>query len=108
LELLPHKFENLFAWTYKDIKMIPLQLVQHCIKFDTSIPFAHQAKYRMIPNYVTIVNQDLNKGVSNMFHSIGLTFSNCGFTQTSNIIASLDGFIDYHQIFFEYVYKYEL
>jgi len=49
-----------------------------------------------------------------MFHSIGLIFSNCGFTQTSNKIAShesysfLDGFIDYHQIFFEYVYKYEL
>jgi hypothetical protein len=48
-----------------------------------------------------------------MFHSIGLIFSNCGFTQTSNIITShesysfLDGFIDYHQISFEYVYKYE-
>jgi hypothetical protein len=52
---------------YKDIKVIPLQLVQHCIKFDTSIPFAHQAKHRIIPNYVTIVNQDLNEVLATCF-----------------------------------------
>jgi hypothetical protein len=28
---------------------------------DTTIPLAHQAKYRLNPNYVTVVKQDIYK-----------------------------------------------
>ncbi len=28
---------------------------------DTTIPLAHQARYKLNPNYVTIVKQDINK-----------------------------------------------
>ncbi len=43
--------KDMFAWTYKDLKGILLKLAQHCIKLDTSIPLAHQARYIMNPNY---------------------------------------------------------
>jgi hypothetical protein len=38
-------FKDVFAWTYKDLKGIPLKIVQHKIELDTIIPLAHQAKY---------------------------------------------------------------
>jgi hypothetical protein len=33
----------------------------HHIKFDTTIPPTHQAKYMLNPNYVVIMKQDINK-----------------------------------------------
>ncbi len=39
------EFKDIFACIYKDLKGIPLEIAQHQIEFDTSIPHAHQAKY---------------------------------------------------------------
>ncbi len=42
MEQLLKKFKNVFAWTYKDLKRIPLELAQHKIELDIIIPPAHQ------------------------------------------------------------------
>jgi hypothetical protein len=66
IEQLLKEFKDVFAWTYKDFKGIPLELAQHKIE-NTIIPLAHQARYRLNPNYVTIVEQDLNKMLTTRF-----------------------------------------
>ncbi len=38
LQTLLKEFKYVFAWTYKDLNGIPLELVQHIIELDTSIP----------------------------------------------------------------------
>ncbi len=43
------------------MKGIPLEVAQHWIELDTSIPLAHHVRYRLNPNYATIVKQDTNK-----------------------------------------------
>ncbi len=45
----------MFAWAYKNLKGIPLKLVQHRIELDISIPLTHHAKYKMNPNYAIVV-----------------------------------------------------
>ncbi len=45
VEQLLKEFKDVFAWTYKDLKGIPLELAQHIIELDTTIPLAHQARY---------------------------------------------------------------
>ncbi len=60
IELLK-EFKDIFAWTYKDLKGIPPNVVQHWIELDTLIPPAHQARYWLNPNYATIVKHDINK-----------------------------------------------
>ncbi len=42
------------------MKEIPPKLAYHRIELDI-IPLAHQAKYRLNPNYVTIIKQDIDK-----------------------------------------------
>ncbi len=59
--MLLKKFKYAFAWTYKNLKNIPPQLVQHRIELDTSIPLTHQARSRLNPNYVATIKQDINK-----------------------------------------------
>ncbi len=54
IELLK-EFKDSFAWTHKDPKGIPLNIVQHKIELDTTVPPAQQARYRLNPNYTTIV-----------------------------------------------------
>ncbi len=49
------EYKDMFAWTYKNLKGMPLGLAQHHIKLDTLIPLAHQANYKMNPNYVTAI-----------------------------------------------------
>ncbi len=61
MEQLLKEFKDVFAWTYKDLKGIPLELAQHKIKLDITILSAHQAKYRLNPNYVTVVKQNIDK-----------------------------------------------
>ncbi len=53
--MLLKEFKDVSAWTYKDLKDIPLELVQHRIEWDTLIPLAHQARYILNPNYVVII-----------------------------------------------------
>jgi len=48
VEQLLKEFKDVFAWTYKDLKGIPLELAQHIIELDTTIPLINQAKYRLI------------------------------------------------------------
>jgi hypothetical protein len=55
------EFKDVFAWRYKDLKGIPLELAQHKIELDTTIALAHQARYRLNPNYVIVVKQDTDK-----------------------------------------------
>ncbi len=55
------EFKGVFAWTYKDLKGIPPKLTQHKIELDTIIPLAHQARYRLNPNCVITIKQDINK-----------------------------------------------
>ncbi len=55
LEQLLKGFKDVFAWTNKDLKGIPTELTQHKIELDTSIQLAHQAKYRLNPNYVIVI-----------------------------------------------------
>jgi hypothetical protein len=43
------------------LKGIPLDVAQHQIELDTSIPPTHQARYRLNPNYVAIVKHDIDK-----------------------------------------------
>jgi hypothetical protein len=50
-----------FAWTYKDLKGIPSRLAQHKIELHTSIPPAHQAKYKLNPNYAAPIKHDIDK-----------------------------------------------
>ncbi len=61
MEQFLKEFKDVFAWTYKDMKGNSLKLAQHKIELDTTIPSAHQAMYRLNPNYVTIVKQDIDK-----------------------------------------------
>jgi hypothetical protein len=43
------------------MKSIPLKIAQNRIELDITIPPAHQARYRLNPNYATIVKHDVNK-----------------------------------------------
>ncbi len=39
---MPFKeFKDVFAWTYKDLKVMPPELAQQKIEFDNSIPPTH-------------------------------------------------------------------
>lgn len=58
-------YKDVFAW--KDVKGIPLELAHHRTKVDTSIPPTHQAKFRMNPNYVVDVKQDIDKLLATIF-----------------------------------------
>jgi hypothetical protein len=60
-EQLLKEFKDVFAWTHKDLKRIPPELAQHIIELNIIIPLAHQAKYKLNPNYATIVNQYIDK-----------------------------------------------
>jgi hypothetical protein len=44
-----------------DLKGIPLEIIQHQIELDTSVPLAHQERYRLNPNYAAMVKQDIEK-----------------------------------------------
>ncbi len=55
------EFKDVFAWTYKDLKGIPLELAQHIIELDTIIPPTHHAMYRLNPNYAIAIKQNIDK-----------------------------------------------
>jgi hypothetical protein len=55
VEQLLKEFKDVFAWTYNDLKGIPLEVAQHIIELDITIPLAHQAMYKLNPNYVIVV-----------------------------------------------------
>ncbi len=59
--MLLQEFQDVFAQTYKDLKGIRLELAQHIIELNASIPPTHQARYKLNPNYVAVVKQDIDK-----------------------------------------------
>jgi hypothetical protein len=59
--MLFKEFKDVFAWTYKDLKGIPLELFQHIIELDTSIPPTHETRYKLNPNYVVAIKQGIDK-----------------------------------------------
>jgi uncharacterized protein YcgL (UPF0745 family) len=61
VEQLLKEFKYVYAWTCKDLKRIPLELAQHKIELNIVILLAHQARYKLNPNYVTMVKQDIDK-----------------------------------------------
>ncbi len=65
--MLLKEFKVVFFSTYKDLKGIPLALVQHKIELNTSIPLAHQARYKLNPHYVPAVKQDINNLLTTIF-----------------------------------------
>ncbi len=67
MEQLLKEFKDVFAWTYKDLKGIPPKLAQHKIKFNTIVPSTHQSRYRLNPNYVIIVKQNIDKLLTIIF-----------------------------------------
>ncbi len=67
MEQLLKEFKDIFTWTYKDLKGIPLELAQHIIELDITIPLTHQAMYKLNPNYVTIVKQNIDKLLATRF-----------------------------------------
>ncbi len=75
VEQLLKEFKDVFAWTYKDLKRSLLKLAQHKIELDTTIPSTHQAKYKLNPNYVIVVKQDIDKLLATGFiESIEITW----------------------------------
>jgi hypothetical protein len=60
-EQLLREFKDVFAWSYKDLKRIPPSLAEYRIKLEKDVPAAHQARYRMNPNYASIVKQDIDR-----------------------------------------------
>jgi hypothetical protein len=61
MEQLLKEFKDVFAWTFKNLKGIPLELAQDKIELDIIIPPTHQVKYRLNTNYVTTIKQDIDK-----------------------------------------------
>jgi hypothetical protein len=55
VEQLLKEFRDVLHGHVKIYKGIPPELARHKIELDTIIPLAHQAMYRLNPNYVTIV-----------------------------------------------------
>ncbi len=55
LEELLKEYKDVFTWAYKNLKGIPLELAQHQIELDTTVPLTHQAKHKLNPNYATLV-----------------------------------------------------
>jgi hypothetical protein len=54
------EFRDVFAWPYKDLKEIPPSLAEHRIELEKEVLAAHQARYKMNPNYASIVKQDID------------------------------------------------
>jgi hypothetical protein len=90
LEQLLKEYMDVFVWTYKDFKEIPLELAKHIIELDGSISQAHQTKYRMNPNYIAIIKQNIHKLLTTKFTKhvekitwLSLVLSYCSFLDWS-------------------------
>jgi len=64
LEQLLRTYMDIFAWTYKDFKGIPLKFTPNEIELDTSIPLACHVEYMVNLNYVIMIEHDIDKLVT--------------------------------------------
>ncbi len=67
MKQLLKEFKDVFAWTYKDLKRIPPKLAQQRIELNTTLPPTHQVKYRLNPNYVIAIKQNIDKLLATRF-----------------------------------------
>ncbi len=67
VEELLKEFKDVFTWTYKYFKGIPPKLAQYRIELDTIKQLAHQARYKLYPNYATTIKQDIDKLLASRF-----------------------------------------
>lgn len=58
LKELLMEYKDIFAWMYKDLKGIPLELARHYIELNTSIPLRHQIRYKINPIYFVNIKQN--------------------------------------------------
>jgi hypothetical protein len=49
------------------LKGILAKLAQHRIELNTSIPLAHQTRYKLNPNYAIVIKYDINKLLTTIF-----------------------------------------
>ncbi|KAL3701280.1 hypothetical protein R1sor_019302 [Riccia sorocarpa] len=54
-------YKRVFAWTYEDMKGIPLEICQHKIKLLPSAKPLVQRPYRMNPNYAETIRKEIEK-----------------------------------------------
>ena len=54
-------FRDVFAWSYEDMRGVDPQLYQHQIHFNTDARTVAQRRYRMNPNYVAKVTEEVDK-----------------------------------------------
>jgi hypothetical protein len=67
VEQLLKEFKDVFAWTDKYLKGIPLESAQQRIEPDTTIPLTYQARYRLNPNYATTIKSNIDKLLATRF-----------------------------------------
>ncbi|MCO5555452.1 hypothetical protein L7F22_008997 [Adiantum nelumboides] len=61
LKELLKEFKDIFAWTYHDMKGVPLSVVQHTIPMISTAKPVQQRPYPMNPKYAKIVQEELKK-----------------------------------------------
>ena len=61
------RFKYMFAFTYKDMKGIPLYICKHKIELQPEAKAVRQMRYRMNPNYVAKVKEDIDKYLESGF-----------------------------------------
>jgi hypothetical protein len=62
------EYKDVFGWTYKDLKGIDLlELTKHKIKLHTTIQPANHVRYRLNPNYVATMKQNIDKLLTTSF-----------------------------------------
>ena len=55
------EYKDCFAWSYKDMKAVPPEVVQHTIPIRDDAKPVQQRPYDMNPKYETIVKEEIDK-----------------------------------------------
>jgi hypothetical protein len=53
--------QDVFAWTYKDLRGVPPEICQHRIILDSNVKPIRQRQYRMNPKYSLMVKEEIDK-----------------------------------------------
>ena len=53
--------KSAFAWTYKDLKGVPLEICKHQITLEDNVKPIRQRPYRLNPKYSSMVHEDIKK-----------------------------------------------
>ena len=58
---LLREFRDCFAWTYKDMQGVPLEVCEHTIPMKPDAKPVHQRPYPMNPKYASQIQEEINK-----------------------------------------------